>query len=162
MLIRLTWDLPAEAAHVALCRRTARMLLEHSDIAEEDIDGIELIVGELCANVIRHAYDIHGGRYSVEVAIDGVELCLSVADSGRGFDSSELSEERQFSETGGMGFYLMSQFAGRIDFRMANGGGSAIVANRTLRRRSAAKGAPAPDEAAQHEETSQHPDGDGA
>lgn len=134
MLIRLTWDLPAETAHVALCRRTARMLLEHNHIHEEDIDGIELIIGELCANVIRHAYDMSGGRYSVEVSLDGMDLCLAVIDNGRGFPSPETPEPR-FSETGGMGLFLIGQFADRFDFRMVEGGGSAVVANRTLRRR---------------------------
>lgn len=135
MLIRLTWELPAENAHVPLCRRTVRMLLEHGRVVEEDIDGIELIIGELCANVIRHAYKDPDGRYVVEVALDDMELRLSVTDSGCGFNQADLPPEPRFSEIGGMGFFLISHFADRFEFQAAEGGGSAITASRTLRRR---------------------------
>lgn len=133
MLIRLTWDLPAEASHVGLCRRTVRLLLEHGEILQDDVDDVELILGELCANVVRHAYDHRSGRYTVEAALDGLEFCVAVTDQGRGFDSACLPDSPQFTEAGGMGFFLMSRFSDRIQFRAVEGGGSAIVAYRTLR-----------------------------
>jgi serine/threonine-protein kinase RsbW len=110
-----------------------RLLLEHNQIVVEDIDDVELIVGELCANVIRHAYDHASGRYAVEAALDGAELCISVSDSGRGFDSAALPEEPQFTAAGGMGFFLMNRFSDRMRFHAVDGGGSAIVAHRSLR-----------------------------
>jgi serine/threonine-protein kinase RsbW len=110
-----------------------RLLLEHNRIEVEDIDEVELIVGELCANVIRHAYDHSSGRYSVEAALDGSDLCISVSDSGRGFDSAALPDEPQFTAAGGMGFYLMNRFSDRMRFQAVDGGGSAIVAHRALR-----------------------------
>lgn len=134
MLIRLTWDLPAEASHVSLCRRTVRLLLEHNEILQDDVDDVELILGELCANVVRHAYDHRGGRYTVEAALDGVELCVAVTDQGRGFDSARLPDAPHFTEAGGMGFFLMNRFSDRIQFQDVEGGGSAIVAHRTLRK----------------------------
>lgn len=117
---------------MGLCRRTVRLLLEHNHVLDRDIDEVELILGELCANVIRHAYGADGGRYSVEVSIEGYLMCLSVSDRGRGFDSEALPEP-SFTEDGGMGLFLMGQFADRIEFHAADGGGSAVVATRTLR-----------------------------
>ena len=113
-----------------------RLLLEHNEISEEDIDDVELILGELCANVIRHAYDAtdDSARYVVEAGLNGLELCISVTDRGRGFDSGRLSESPNFTEAGGMGFFLMNSFSDRLSFRGVEGGGSAIVAYRTLRR----------------------------
>lgn len=133
MLIRLTWDLPAEASHVSLCRRTVRLLLEHSEILQDDVDDVELILGELCANVVRHAYDHQSGRYTVEAALDGLEFCVAVTDQGRSFDTSRLSGAPQFTEAGGMGFFLMNRFSDRVQIRAVEGGGSAVLAYRTLR-----------------------------
>jgi anti-sigma regulatory factor (Ser/Thr protein kinase) len=100
----------------------------------EDIDDVELILGELCANVVRHAYDYQGGRYSVETSLEGLDLCLAVSDNGRGFDAADVSGPPQFTEAGGMGFFLMDRFSDRIHFRAVPNGGSAIVAHRTLRK----------------------------
>lgn len=135
MLVRLTWDLPAEATHVVLSRRTARMLLEHHGVLDDDIDAVELILGEMCTNVVRHAYDNHAGRYSVELSLDDNRLKIRVTDQGRGFDGNGRRVP-EFTEAGGMGLFLMSQFADRVDIQPSESGGSSVSAFRTVRLRS--------------------------
>ncbi len=132
MRIRLAWELPAEASLVALCRRTTRMMLEHGRVLETDIDDVELIIGELCANVVRHAYDSSDGRYTVEVAFDGREVALAVRDHGQGLPSPEAPEPMGFTEDGGMGFFLMRQFSDRLELGASDGGGCTVVARRRL------------------------------
>jgi serine/threonine-protein kinase RsbW len=109
------------------------MLLEHYRVCDEDIDDVELLLGEMCSNVIRHAYVCQGGRYTVDLALEGKVLRVTVTDSGRGFSSDQLPDEPAFSEAGGMGLFLMSQFADRVDFRVGDGGGSRVSVERAVR-----------------------------
>src|SRR5687767_14746644 len=55
MILKLMIDLPEEQSYVRATRLVGRTLLEHLKVVEQDIDEIELVVGELCANVIRHS-----------------------------------------------------------------------------------------------------------
>ena len=135
MVIRMSWKMPADASNVPLCRKAARLLLEHNLIADHDVDDAELVLGELCSNVIRHAYDTPTGSMEVNMALNDLDLVVSVSDSGRGFDSGNLPSTPMFSASGGMGFFLMEQFSDNVSIDSINGGGSAVTATRRVMRR---------------------------
>lgn len=137
MQTRMLWDIPAEAANVSLCRHAVRILLEHNSISETDIDDAELVVGELCSNVVRHAYDARAGRIAVKVELNGLDVCMSVTDTGKGFDSQALPDPPVFTESGGMGFYLMQNFSDNLTIGVEDFGGSAITAMRHVSTRRA-------------------------
>jgi anti-sigma regulatory factor (Ser/Thr protein kinase) len=52
MILKLSLDLPENQAYIRITRLLGRALLEHLHVVEKDIDDIELVVGELCTNVV--------------------------------------------------------------------------------------------------------------
>lgn len=132
MLTRMLWDIPAEAANVSLCRRAVRMLLEHNCISENDIDDTELVLGELCSNVVRHAYPSQAGRISVIVELRGLDMLMSVRDTGRGFDVGGLPSPPVFTESGGMGLFLMERLTDHLTIGTERLGGTEVSATRRL------------------------------
>jgi anti-sigma regulatory factor (Ser/Thr protein kinase) len=81
---------------VARIRRTLRGRLVRYATPESDIDGAEVILGELLANVARHA----PGAVSLQIDWEGVRPTLVVTDNGNGFPTipqttlSDLDAER--------------------------------------------------------------------
>ncbi|HWE32543.1 MAG TPA: ATP-binding protein [Solirubrobacteraceae bacterium] len=43
-----------------------------------------LASSEALTNVVKHAYEVQGGKIELDVAITGNELCILIADEGRG------------------------------------------------------------------------------
>jgi anti-sigma regulatory factor (Ser/Thr protein kinase) len=131
----MTWEMPADASNVPLCRKAVRLLLEHNLISDHDVDDAELVLGELCANVIRHAYEVTAGSMEIQMALNGLDLMVSVSDSGRGFDTRNRPATPMFSASGGMGFFLMEHLSDQVTIDSSNDKGSAVTATRRVMRR---------------------------
>jgi len=129
-MIRLTWDLPAEAEHVRLCRRLVRTTLQHLNIGDREIAELELTIGELCSNVIRHARLSPDKTFLVELEIRDDAAEVSVTDMGIGFTPA-LTEEPTPTDSGGLGLWLVEQLTDRLEFQRADGDGTVV---RALRR----------------------------
>jgi serine/threonine-protein kinase RsbW len=129
--MRLIWDLPAEAEHVRLCRQLVCLTLQHLKIEERDIDEMELALGELCTNVIRHAGMKPGSNYQVELELDEGKALITVRDRGVGFEPA-ITEEPTPTESGGLGLWLVEKLTDRLTFESAEGEGTTIRAERKL------------------------------
>ena len=55
MSMKITLEVPEDESLVPMIRQIGRTLLEHWNAAPTDIDDIEVVLGELCSNVLRHA-----------------------------------------------------------------------------------------------------------
>jgi len=130
-MIRLTWDLPAEAEHVRLCRRLVRVTLQHLNIDDREIAELELAIGELCTNVVRHARLSPDKSYLVQLEIRDEAAEVSITDMGIGFTPS-LTEEPTPTDSGGLGLWLVEQLTDRLEFRKADGNGTVVRAVRRL------------------------------
>ena len=129
--MRLTWDLPAEAEHVRLCRQIACLTLQHLNVEERDIEDIELALGELCTNVVRHAKVTPGCHYQVELELNEEKALITVSDRGVGFTPA-ITEEPTPTDSGGLGLWLVEQLTDRLDFVSEAGEGTTIRAERKL------------------------------
>jgi serine/threonine-protein kinase RsbW len=129
--MKLIWDLPADAENVRLCRQLVCLTLQHLKIEERDIDEMELALGELCTNVIRHAGMQPGSSYQVELELDDGKALITVSDRGVGFEPA-ITEEPTPTESGGLGLWLVEQLTDRLEFESAEGEGTTIRAERKL------------------------------
>ena len=129
--MRLTWDLPAEAEHVRLCRQIVCITLQHLKVEERDIEDIELALGELCTNVIRHAKMVPGSNYQVELDLSEGKALITVSDKGIGFEPA-ITEEPTPTDSGGLGLWLVEQLTDRLEFESHVGRGTTIRAERQL------------------------------
>jgi serine/threonine-protein kinase RsbW len=135
MILKLSLDLPDDGAYVQITRLLGRTLLEHLRVVDADIADLELLVGELCTNVIRHAQPSEGRyRVTLEYLADRVEL--TVEDTGKGFSFTDVPEagtQRPDSlqggqRIGGFGMGLVQALADRLEFRRTDPHGTTVRA----------------------------------
>lgn len=92
----------ADAGLASNARRIFRTYLAANTTADSDVDGAEMIFGELVANVSRHA----PGRIDVELKwIEGGAV-LEIRDRGKGFDFKVVLPEDDAESTRGL--YIVS------------------------------------------------------
>jgi len=121
MIIRMALDLPAEAAYVRLVRTMAETLLTDMGVVREDVDDIELIVGEVCANAVRHAYDNPNDRYEVRLDFSKDQFVITVRDHGKGADPERFRLDPTELREGGRGILLVQALSDRFNCLVDNG-----------------------------------------
>lgn len=112
MCLKIALDVPEDAAYIGVVRQMGRTLLEHHATAQI-LDDIELVIGELCSNVTRHARS-ERGCYRVEMEHRADRFIMLVADEGQGFTAREFSPmgtltvaEDGSERYGGFGLHLV-------------------------------------------------------
>jgi anti-sigma regulatory factor (Ser/Thr protein kinase) len=132
----MDWSLVRSDAVEALSARESisDFLSEQAD-SSSDLDAVEVIVGELVANVIRHA----PGPIGIYVAWEDEAAVLIVADRGRGIPAlrsvpSDTSED-------GRGLLLVQALARNVSISAAPDHGSRVIVELPVRRRPAAESA---------------------
>lgn len=121
MIIRMMLDLPAEATHVSLCRGLTETLLTEMGVVREDVETVELIVGEICANAVKHAYSHPGERYEVQLDFGKDQALVTVRDHGKGADPRLFYRDPLELREGGRGILLVQALAHRFDYIVDNG-----------------------------------------
>jgi len=152
MILKLSLDLPENEAYVRITRLLGRTLLEHLQVVEKDVDDIELVVGELCTNVLRHAQS-DKGRFRVLIEYHHDRVAVTVEDNGKGFSfrdvarSGEIGSERFDTLTGGdrfggFGLHLVNSIADQLEFHRTDAHGATVRAEKQLHYKTAEAAAP--------------------
>lgn len=136
MILKLSLDLPEDGSYVRITRLIGRTLLEHLHVVDADITDLEILVGELCSNVIRHAQSSQG-RFRVVQEYHADRVDLTVEDQGPGFLFKEVlpaGTERPDSLTGGeriggFGMGLVQALADRLEFQRTDPQGTTVQAS---------------------------------
>ena len=135
MILKLSLDLPEDGSYVQITRLLGRTLLEHLKVVEADIGDLELLVGELCTNVIRHSQSGEG-RYRVVLEYHADRVELTVEDTGSGFSFKDVPEAGTVrpdslqggQRIGGFGMGLVQALADRLEFRRTDPHGTTVRA----------------------------------
>ena len=140
-ILRLALDLPEGKAYVIGLRKTACCLLDSVGVCQEDIEDIELMIGELATNAIIHASE--GGGYRVELEYYADHVLIVVTDRGHGFSPAALaipatprfyaSDEDGEERYGGWGLPLVRSLADHVEIVPALPQGTTVRAERRLR-----------------------------
>ncbi len=125
------WSLVTEDAREATRARIAirGFLALEADAARSDLDAAELIVGELVANVIRHA----PGAISINVSWKGHEAILVVKDRGPGVPAVRRAPNE--NATSGRGLFLIQALARAVEIDAQPGRGSRVIVHLPVHRR---------------------------
>ncbi len=148
MILKLSLELPENEAYVRITRLLGRTLLEHLQVVEKDVDDIEIVVGELCTNVLRHAQS-DKGRFRVLIEYHHDRVSVTVEDNGKGFSfrdvarSGEMGSERFDTLTGGeriggFGLHLVNRVADQLEFHRTDTRGATVRAEKNLHYKTAA------------------------
>src|SRR5262249_49490906 len=91
-------------------------------IADEHLDDLKLVLSEICANAIVHAYGQRpDGRIDVTFRRSSAELEVTVADHGPGFPG------RRLPDRGGAGLTLLDRLCSRHSIEPWRAEGGAAV-----------------------------------
>ena len=142
MILKLSLNLPEDGTYVRIARRLCRALLEELAVVESDTDDLEILIGELCTNVVRHAQD-SDGRYQVVMEFHAHHVDLTVIDTGTGFAPAEvaapgterpdtLSGATGARRIGGYGMSLIAALADTLEFKPTEPQGTTVHARVAL------------------------------
>ncbi len=125
------WSLvTADAREASRARVAVRQFLAlQADQAGSDLDAAELIVGELVANVIRHA----PGAIGINVSWKGHDAVLIVSDRGPGVPAVRCVPDQQ--ATSGRGLLLIQALSHGLEIDAVPGHGSRVVVHLPVYRR---------------------------
>ena len=139
MSLKLSLDLPEDGAHVRTVRRIGRLMLEDQQVGAEIIEDVEMVLGELCTNVIYHAQS-HEGKFQVVMEYFPDRIVIEVTDRGQGFSPTDApppgvarpqgaGEEPRF---GGFGLPIVEMLADRLEILPADPHGTTVRAEKRL------------------------------
>ena len=138
MNLKITLDVPEEEAHLRVIRKIGRTLLEHHDCTAQEADDLELILGELCSNVIRHAQSKET-HFLVTLEYFKPQVVITVTDAGEGFVPTDVlpvgTTRPDFGggeRLGGWGLTLLEGLSDKIDYTANVPHGTTVRVEKTL------------------------------
>lgn len=140
-IISLSFLLPESVQYVSVLRKTAQCFLEGLGIIKEDMNDVELMIGELATNAVRHA---QSHKYQVALDIFRERMVVTVRDEGVGFASAHLAPpgERPFDalypegdapRIGGFGLPMVGSVADNLHISPNDPQGTVVRAEKLLR-----------------------------
>jgi signal transduction histidine kinase len=118
----LELHLETDGLRIAAARREIVHRLQEACTGDSDFGAAELIIGELLANVSRHA----PGAFVVRVGLRSGYAYLEVIDGGPGFTLP--TSPRSPMEASGHGLHLARALARKLDVRHVPGEGTTVYA----------------------------------
>ena len=139
MILKLSMDLPEDRDYLRLTRLLGRTLLEYLQADPQDITDTELLLGELCSNVIRHAHTCDG-RFRVSMEYYAERVVITVEDTGPGFSFKSVpavgsvrpDTQGGGERIGGFGLQLVEALADRVEFHRTDPHGTTVCAEKAL------------------------------
>jgi len=139
MILRLSLDLPEDQSYIRTTRLLSRCLLEDIKVLRETIDDVELIVTELCSNVIRHAQS-KNTHFLIALEYFKPQVVITVTDTGRGFSQADVPpvgtarpDTDGGERYGGYGMSLLEGLSDKVDFTETDPHGTTVRVEKKLR-----------------------------
>jgi anti-sigma regulatory factor (Ser/Thr protein kinase) len=140
MRLLVSLNLPDDLALIPMLRRVSREVLLSCQVDVQDIDDLELLVGELATNAARHS---RVPQYRVDIELFDGFAVVTVTDTGRGFErqalpppgtirpgDGTLAEDGEEGRIGGWGLPLVERLADEVEYLPANPHGTVIRVTR--------------------------------
>ncbi|HEX2252375.1 MAG TPA: ATP-binding protein [Thermoanaerobaculia bacterium] len=110
--------------------------LERLGLEDETRHWVDLAVREAVANAIKHGNrQAADKKVEVDLAVEGADLVVRIADRGEGFDPEEVNDPRtpeNLLRPNGRGLFYMRSFMDRVDYAPRDGGGTVVTLRKQL------------------------------
>lgn len=138
MILRLSLDLPEDMTYIRTTRLLSRCLLQDIRVSKDTIDDVELIVTELCSNVVRHAQSAET-HFLVTLEYYKPQIVITVTDTGRGFTQEDVlpvgvarPDGEGGERFGGYGMSLLEGLSDKVDFSTTDPHGTTVRVEKSL------------------------------
>jgi len=105
--------------------------LERLGLGEDERHWVDLAVREAVANAIKHGNRGEAGKkVEIDLAVEGDEVVVQVADEGEGFDPGTVNDPRapeNLLRPDGRGLFYMQSFMDRVDYAVRSEGGTVVT-----------------------------------
>lgn len=128
----LTLQVPADSRVVPTVRALATTLLESFHVLPDDVYDVNLVLGEICSNVVRHAYDDPTETYEVALNFLPEGLGITVTDHGRGLSPTSRRAPDPHRPNG-WGLWLVEHLCDHVSVEPAEPHGTRVTARLSLR-----------------------------
>jgi anti-sigma regulatory factor (Ser/Thr protein kinase) len=108
-------SLPSDLKYLSAARSIAQAFLERTGADEETVERVVSVLGELCANVVRHAGLEPDSCYRVQIKRLPECILTVVADHGKGFDR-RLVVEPDGERESGRGVWLTEMLSDEVAY----------------------------------------------
>jgi anti-sigma regulatory factor (Ser/Thr protein kinase) len=143
MIPHLCLEFPEAVVYVPQLRKTCRCFIEGLGASPEDVNDIELLIGELATNAVRHAQG-QGYQVDVEFFAERSTTVLTVIDRGHGFLPEAVAPQGTLrtdtlpsasgeGRFGGWGLSLIYSIADRVEILPTVPKGTTIRVEKALR-----------------------------
>lgn len=138
MILRLSLDLPEDVTYIRTTRLLSRCLLQDIKVRLDIIRDVEMIVTELCSNVVRHAQskDTH---FLITLEYSKPQVVITVKDTGRGFSQEDVlpvgtlrPDAGGGERYGGYGLALLEGLSDKLDFTVTEPQGTTVRVEKAL------------------------------
>ena len=140
MKLKIALDVPEDEFYIGMIRQIGRTLLEHHECAVEDVDDLEVVMGELCSNVTRHAHS-EEGCYYVALEHHDDHIVVIVADQGPGFEVDKIApmgtsrqDKDKQNRYGGFGLHLVDTLTDSMDILPSHPRGPPVRVQKQLKK----------------------------
>ena len=132
-------NIPAKPEFLNIMRLTIAGIGERMGFSVDDIEDIKIAIGEVCINVIHHAYkDVQGeALIYIKFFVYPDKLGIAVKDSGKGADQERV--EKYLKSTGrekvegiGLGMYLMKTLMDEVNYKSLPDGNEVRMVKRKV------------------------------
>ena len=122
MILKFSLDFPEDMACIETIRLLNRCFLEEIKVKKATINEVEMIIGELCSNVVRHAHS-KMMRFLVTLEYYKPKVVITVEDQGQGFVMKDVppvgtarSDGERGERFGGFGLPLLEGLSDKLNF----------------------------------------------
>lgn len=132
---------PSSTESLALIREFVTSVGRLATLDDGEIGNLELAVDEACANVIEHAYGHDATKEVIVRAVfDDQTLCISVIDTGLGFDptstpSKSVEELVKQRKSGGLGIRLIKTLMDEVQYEIVPGQKNELHMTKKIRKK---------------------------
>lgn len=138
MILRLSLDLPEDSTYIRTTRLLSRRLLDDMKVNTTTTDDVEVIVAELCSNVVRHAHSKET-HFLVTLEYYKPQVVITVTDAGEGFAQGNVlpvgavrSDGEGGERLGGWGLTLLEGLSDKLDFTATDPHGTTVRVEKNL------------------------------
>lgn len=138
MTLRLSLNLPEDAAYIRTTRLLSRCLLDDMKVNKATPDDVETVVGELCSNVVSHAHS-KAKQFVVTLEYYKSQVVITVTDTGQGFVREDMlpvgtsrADGKGGERLGGWGLPLLEGLSDKLDFTETDPHGATVRVEKNL------------------------------
>jgi stage II sporulation protein AB (anti-sigma F factor) len=137
-------EFSSRSRNESFARAVISAFAAQADPTLEEINDVKTAVSEAVTNAIVHGYGNGDGVVTLEAALEGDALEITVSDDGRGIADVEQAMQPLFTsqpdaERSGMGFTVMETFMDRLRVESAPGQGTRVRMTKYIGRSAAGK-----------------------